>query len=217
MGARAAGSISDPRVVGSAEAPERPPHRGPGDPRGAGDAGADHRADARAEAREPPQLLAAAPRPQRTTGTNEGVRKRAAVAARELGRPLPGRGGVRALVRADLPREAALRSADAGLHHTDPPPRALRGRREARHGGVRDTGARRGALRGRARRVRDPALVRAATGRRQRGRPARGRLAWRSLSGAGAPGRRARLVPPVAPPPAPRAVCAGPPPCLARP
>src|SRR6266705_175571 len=126
-GARAAGSVCQSRLAGRAEAAERPAHRGAVDPRGAGHAGADPGADAGAEAREPPEFLGPARRARQAAGADEGVFERAAVAAREPDLPLPGRCRVRALVRARVSRQTAVRRPDARLHVADPPPRPLRG------------------------------------------------------------------------------------------
>src|SRR5207245_2877659 len=195
--------VLEPRLAGGAQASERSAQCGAGDPRGAGDAGPDPGPDAGAEDRKPAKLLGPADGARRAAGSDEGVRARTAVAAREPDLPLPGRRRVRTLVRPRVPREATLRRPHADLHRADPAPRAVRGRGSSRRAGVRVAGFRPGALRGRAGRVRDPPVVGATPGRRQRRRLVRDGLGWRPLPGAraeegeprwGGGGRRARVV-----------------------
>src|SRR3989475_6510330 len=126
-GARAAAPVLEPRLAGGAQASERSAQRGAGDPRGAGDVGPDPGPDAGAKDRKPAKLLGPADGARRAAGSDEGVRARTAVAARELDLPLPGRRRVRTLVRPRVPREATLRRPHADLHRAEPAPRAVRG------------------------------------------------------------------------------------------
>src|SRR5207249_3875069 len=89
----------EPRLAGGAQASERSAQRGAGDPRGAGDVGPDPGPHAGAEDRKPAELLGPADGARRAAGSDEGVRARTVVAAREPDRPLPGRRRRRRLVR----------------------------------------------------------------------------------------------------------------------
>src|SRR5439155_12562343 len=107
VGARVAGSVHQTRFDHHAARPQRSALRGTGDSRGSGDRRADPRIDARADARYAAvgMVLEAADGDGAATGPDERVRARAAVAARRVGLPVPGWGGLHHLVPPQVFRE----------------------------------------------------------------------------------------------------------------
>ena len=150
-GARPPGPVSPARLDTQGHRQQRPAYRGPGHPRGPGDAGLDRRPGAGAGRLRQSAVLGDVSRPDpAAAGQDAGLRARAAGGPAVDDLPLSRRGGVHALVGIVAPRRhAALRPADACFHRADPPSGALREGRPA--GGARVRGAGR-HLRGRPRR-----------------------------------------------------------------